>query len=131
MLASTVQFSTYDQTPTPLHRQTRSNPTGRAAVRQRAGPARQRPNPGKPGTARSLRTQQRAYEPATVTTHVPDPDGAVLARGRRCRPNWSAFHPRALSPTPAATRRWATVTARAQLCTTREPRAVTCSLERR
>jgi hypothetical protein len=45
---------------------------------------------------RSLRTQQRAYGPGPrPTTTFPTPVGAVLAAARRCRPNWSAFHPRA------------------------------------
>jgi hypothetical protein len=44
MLASTVQFSTYNQTPTPLHRQTRA-PTGTTAVRQRIGPDQRRNDP--------------------------------------------------------------------------------------
>ena len=62
-------------------------------------------SPGSPG-ARSLRTQQRAYHPRAPrdpgsTRHRGD---AVLGTDRSRRPNWSAFHPRALPPTPAAPR---------------------------
>ena len=56
--------------------------------------------------ARSLRTQQRAYHPRAPsdpcsTRHRGD---AVLGTDRSRRPNWSVFHPRALSRTPADTR---------------------------
>jgi hypothetical protein len=58
--------------------------------------------------ARSLRTQQRAYDhhPHPTPLHARCPEGhpAVLGAGLRRRPNWSAFHPRALSRAPAATR---------------------------
>jgi hypothetical protein len=54
--------------------------------------------------ARSLRTQQRAYEPDPRHHPRSTPRRAVLARGRRCRPNWSAFHPRAPPQTRAARR---------------------------
>jgi len=36
MLASTVQFSTYDQTPTRLHRQTRTSPQGQRRYDRRS-----------------------------------------------------------------------------------------------
>jgi hypothetical protein len=57
MLASTVQFSTYDQTPVTRPRRPH-NPAGR-------GGTRNRPALPEATVARSLRTQQRAYEPAT------------------------------------------------------------------
>ena len=66
-------------------------PTGDTAVRQKIDPAEKKRN------ARSLRTQQRAYEPTHHTHPVPH----ATRRRRRtrsshsCRPNWSAFHPRA------------------------------------
>jgi hypothetical protein len=106
MLASTVQFSTYNQTPTRLHRQTCPNPTGRAAVRQKIGPAETKRTPV-PRTARSLRTQQRAYEPEPAIQtplHAHPERHAVLGARDAGRPNWSVFHPRALSRTPADTR---------------------------
>src|SRR5688500_10208056 len=55
--------------------------------------------------ARSLRTQQRAYSPVLRAIRVPHatpPEGqgdAVLGTDRSRRPNWSAFHPRALPRT--------------------------------
>jgi hypothetical protein len=80
-------------------------PTGAPAVRQQTGPARQRPPLS--GAARSLRTQQRAYEPPHPRRppSTPTRRHAVLRAGNSRRPNWSAFHPRAPSRTPAATPR--------------------------
>ena len=47
--------------------------------------------------ARSLRTQQRAYEPdhPTPTTFHARPKTSRTSGDHRGRPNWSAFHPRA------------------------------------
>src|SRR5829696_1216813 len=56
MLASTVQFSTYDQTPATRPHQP-ATPTGTTAVCDADRPC-------KTTVTRSLRTQQRAYEPA-------------------------------------------------------------------
>ena len=75
MLASTVQFSTYDQPPVTRPRQTPTPPQGarrydrRTALTQEDVPARF------PGRARSLRTQQRAYDRFPATTRVPHPEG--------------------------------------------------------
>ena len=96
MLASTVQFSTNDQTPIGLSRQTRTSPQGQRRYDRRSALQRST-DPGEPGHARSLRTQQRAYNPRTPsdpcsTRHRGD---AVLGTDRSRRPNWSVFHPRA------------------------------------
>jgi hypothetical protein len=55
--------------------------------------------PCKTTVARSLRTQQRAYNPRTrIDPGSTQPRrAAVLGAGASRRPNWSAFHPRALS----------------------------------
>ena len=99
MLASTVQFSTYDQTPATRPHQP-APPTGSTAVCDADRPCREeRPPPVlPPGGARSLRTQQRAYD---RTPHpdsgprTPPRERAVLGARDASRPNWSAFHPRA------------------------------------
>src|SRR3954447_6595573 len=71
MLASTVQFSTYDQTPTRLHRQTRTSPQGQRRYDRRSALTREETVTTPPrGRARSLRTQQRAYNHRTTTTPV-------------------------------------------------------------
>src|SRR5688572_10316906 len=82
MLASTVQFSTYDQTPITRPRQTHhrssEQPHG-ADGGTRCRPALTRGALTRfPGRVRSLRTQQRAYDPAPPPTpdHTPP-------RGRR------------------------------------------------
>jgi hypothetical protein len=110
MLASTVQFSTYDQTPPPRPRRTRNTPRGARRYEKQDGPdTRSR-------IARSLRTQQRAYDPVlrAIRFHTPPrPEGhrdAVLGTDRSRRPNWSAFHPRAPPHTLAGTRSWAPIT---------------------
>ena len=66
MLASTVQFSTYDQTPPTRPRQTR--PSHGRSGGTRTGEPCQRST-----VARSLRTQQRAYDPApqAIRFHTP------------------------------------------------------------
>ena len=49
MLASTVQFSTYDQSPSSRPRRTRDLPEGDTAVREQESPDREkRPTPEKP-----------------------------------------------------------------------------------
>src|SRR5919112_602113 len=118
MLASTVQFSTYGKSLHIPHRQTPAptpggNPgttTGRYDRHEALHETTPTPAPPhhqaarQARAARSLRTQQRAYEPAPTDHHVPRPgEGAVLAATCGHRPNWSAFHPRAPPPTPAAT----------------------------
>ena len=97
MLASTVQFSTYDQTPPTPPR--RTHPPRRAVVvREQESPVREEtPNPVT-RAARSLRTQQRAYAPDTdiqTTVHTHPEGHAVLGARDAGRPNWSVFHPRA------------------------------------
>ena len=64
MLASTVQFSTYDQTPPTRPRQTPRPPQGQQRYEKQDGPDTRNAHTPRPGPARSLRTQQRAYEPA-------------------------------------------------------------------
>jgi hypothetical protein len=86
--------------------------------------------------ARSLRTQQRAYNHRTTHDPVPDPSrGAVLGTRHSRRPNWSAFHPRAPSPTPAGVPEWnadhGRCTALDQPPGTNPDLAGQCSLERR
>ena len=98
MLASTVQFSTYDQTPVTRPRQTRALPQETQRYEEQTGPEQRRNSHTPEGMARSLRTQQRAYEPVTaIQTPVhAHPEGhAVLGARDAGRPNWSAFHPRA------------------------------------
>jgi hypothetical protein len=60
MLASTVQFSTYDQTPATRPRRTHHRPEEQP--RRADGGTRNRPAPTEATVARSLRTQQRAYD---------------------------------------------------------------------
>jgi len=76
-----------------------------AAVRQKVGPDTRSQHPV-PRMARSLRTQQRAYEP-NPTVRLPSTHTrrhAVLGARDAGRPNWSAFHPRAPPQTPATRR---------------------------
>jgi len=95
MLASTVQFSTYDQTPPPRPRQTPDSPQGTRRYEKQDGPDT------RATVARSLRTQQRAYEPdhPMSTTFPTRPKTGRTSSDHRGRPNWSAFHPRAPSCT--------------------------------
>ena len=71
--------------------------------------------------ARSLRTQQRAYNrlPHTTTFHAPHPEGhdSCTSGDLSHRPNWSVFHPRAPPPTPEPTHDWAGFTVGARLWT--------------
>lgn len=70
MLASTVQFSTYDQTPPTRPRRTHPTPRGRWWYEEQDGPEPRSQNTPA-GAARSLRTQQRAYGPVTHPHPVP------------------------------------------------------------
>ena len=72
MLASTVQFSTYDQTPVTRPRRTRIPPGDSGGTRTEAL-TRETAHPRFPGEVRSLRTQQRAYDRSTPGHHVPHP----------------------------------------------------------
>src|SRR3954451_20792110 len=117
MLASTVQFSTYDQTPVTRPHQT-STPHGEHSG-MRCRPALQRSTASVTRGARSLRTQQRAYEP---DPHPPrafhTPKGAVLAAaddaGRTGQRSTLEHHPRS----SAAIRDWMAVMSWARLWTT-------------
>jgi hypothetical protein len=118
MLASTVQFSTYNQTPATHHRQTHTHPQAvqrydnRPALQDNAHPPQE--------AARSLRTQQRAYEP---DLHLPPTfhtrKRAVLAAtdeaGRTGQRSTLEHHPR----NNAAPRNRETITSWARLWTTR------------
>jgi hypothetical protein len=116
MLASTVQFSTYDQTPTRLHRQTRTSPREQRRYDRRSALTTDET------VARSLRTQQRAYDP-TPTIRTP-----VHAHPRRDMQYWEPATRAGRTGqcstlehclrTPAAPRYWGTVTVRAQVWTT-------------
>ena len=80
MLASTVQFSTYDQTPPTRPRQTHALPQEAQRYEKQDGPDM------RSTVARSLRTQQRAYgrsatgDPRSTHTEV------CSTSGRRRRP---------------------------------------------
>ena len=90
-------------------------------------PARPRPPHREPGGTRDRTSPDRGTTPGHPGMSAPSgpnsvptdrtpahhlrstpPERAVLAAARRCRPNWSAFHPRAPPRTPAATSRRAT-----------------------
>src|SRR6476469_2300069 len=123
MLASNVQFSTYNQTPPTRPRQTHALPQETRRYEEQEGPD-QRKTITPEGAARSLRTQQRAYRRPTPDTPfhtTPDPEGPDARRTRgsnSCRPNWSAFNPRAPPQELAAIRDWMTVMSWARLWTT-------------
>jgi hypothetical protein len=110
MLASTVQFSTYDQTPVTRPRRPH-NPAGR-------GGTRNRPALPEATVARSLRTQQRAYEPDPSPPHAFHTPKGRTSGDDDSRPNWSAFHPRAPPQKPAAPHKRGTVMSWARLWTT-------------
>jgi hypothetical protein len=104
MLASTVQFSTYDQTPTRLHRLTRTSPQGQRRYDRRSAPTQeQRPHPV-PRAVRSLRTQQRAYDPVLRAIRVPHATevtpywGPTEAGGRTGQCSTLEHHPRCARP---------------------------------
>ena len=95
MLASTVQFSTYDQTPVTRPRRTQPAPQDSWWYEMQTGPEEFT-------VARSLRTQQRAYGP-TLTHHMRSmPRGAVLAAaddaGRTGQRSTLEHHPRCVQP---------------------------------
>jgi hypothetical protein len=133
MLASTVQFSTYDQTPTPHHRQPRhpnrdtERYDSRSALTEGAAPGNTR-------ATHSLRTQQRAYDP----THAPDP---VPRTPRKMRSTESpprepaelvSVPPSSTTPhTPQPSEDRTTITVQARLWTTPHEGRGQCSLERR
>ena len=79
MLASTVQFSTYDQTPVTRPHQTHDLPQETQRYEMQTGPDMRRTIPTRfPGRARSLRTQQRAYEPVpTIADSGPRTPGGM------------------------------------------------------
>jgi hypothetical protein len=99
MLASTVQFSRYGKS---LHH-TRRQPRPPGRYDRQEALQRQQPTPTTASAAtrpaRSLRTQQRAYDlihPPTAVQTLPREtrdQQAVLAASTSTRPNWSAFHP--------------------------------------
>jgi hypothetical protein len=100
MLASTVQFSTYGQSPHIPHRQTPGIPGGTTSMRHHR---RNQPNPTRTKRsrpARSLRTQQRAYDqpPPTTTFHTHPEGQAVLAATQRSPAELVSVPP--LSSTP-------------------------------
>src|SRR3712207_6176600 len=99
MLASTVQFSTYDQPP--VTRPHRPRPTSgggdggmrcRPALEQKATPrpdGDRRPGPAPSGpNSVPTTTHPRGSDPRTPR---PKTRGAVLGAGDSRRPNWSAF----------------------------------------
>jgi len=102
MLASTVQFSTYDQSPTRLHRQTRTSPQEQRRYDRRSA-LTEITSPGSPG-ARSLRTQQRAYNPVLRPIRVPHATevtpywGPTEAGGRTGQCSTLEHHPRCARP---------------------------------
>ena len=109
MLASTVQFSTYDQTPITRPRRTQHAPQDTRWYEMQTGPDREettpRPVPRADGPLSQDPTaclRPRAPRDPCSTRHRSD---AVLGTDRSRRPNWSAFHPRApphtLRPAPA------------------------------
>ena len=73
MLASTVQFSTYNQKPATRPHQTHALPQETQRYEIQTGPAEKKQTHPHPGAARSLRTQQRAYDRPTPDTpfHTP------------------------------------------------------------
>jgi hypothetical protein len=80
MLASTVQFSTYNRPPTLRPRRTPSSHRRTSGTRTRQAPTQgNQPHPQHPGRARSLRTQQRAYHrlppPPRSPPDLPEGDG--------------------------------------------------------
>src|SRR4051794_40071689 len=113
MLASTVQFSNNNQPPPRPPRQTHHPPRDDGGTRPGRpwNPGQHpeettpppRPNNRGMGSAPSGPNSVPTTGPLTCH-HVPHPEtGVVLAAPGAGRPNWSAFHPRAPSRTPAAT----------------------------
>ena len=98
MLASTVQFSTYNQTPPTRPRQTHPTPQGRQWYEEQESPVREET------VARSLRTQQRAYNPVLRAIRVPHATevtpywGPTEAGGRTGQRSTLEHHPDNPSP---------------------------------
>src|SRR4051812_5587574 len=122
MLASTVQFSTYDQTPTRLHRQTRTSPRGQRRYDRRSAPTRDQrsarapPDEPAPSGPNSVPTNRF---PTTGLRSTHTRGHAVLGARDAGRPNWSAFHPRAPPHTPRRPpENGRPITVWARLCTT-------------
>jgi hypothetical protein len=88
MLASTVQFSTYDQTSPTCPRQTPTHDPGGTRSRKTLNRSNGRPFPQDPTACLRPRTLDDPVPHATESD-------AVLGAGNDRRPNWSAFHPRA------------------------------------
>ena len=109
MLASTVQFSTYDQTPPPCPRQTPASPRGTRRYEKQDGPDTKqqttRHTPGSPGRNRDgpLPQDPTACLPPTLTHHTRStPRRAVLAAaddaGRTGQRSTLEHHPRCVQP---------------------------------
>ena len=107
MLASTVQFSTYDQTPVTRPHQTQPSPRGPRRYEMQTGPDTRATSP--PGSPDGSAPSGPNSVPTNQTNHhhpVPHPTASRRTRAGRtrsstsCRPNWSAFHPRAPPHTP-------------------------------
>src|SRR5919199_833570 len=102
MLASTVQFSTYDQRPPPRPHQTTPPPHGSdGAVCDQDGPA---PHPERTTPRAGPKEAPLPQDPTACLPPPPTPTrfhtpsrtrNAVLGARDDRRPNWSAFHPRA------------------------------------
>src|SRR3954471_17929551 len=90
MLASTVQFSTYDQTPATRPRQTQTHPTGQLVVRDADRPCREETIPHPVTRAWSALSGPNSVPTAGVTPATPFPTppegnavlGAAAAAGR-------------------------------------------------
>jgi hypothetical protein len=121
MLASTVQFSTYDQTPVTRPHQTPDLPRETRRYEMQTGPDGEETNPGRTRAARSLRTQQRAYDPVPRAIRVPHATGVTPywgpteAGGRTGQCSTLEHHPRHC----ATIRDWTAVVAWARPWTTR------------
>ena len=98
MLASTVQFSTYDQPPVTRPHQPRPTHEWRRRYEMQTGPEQKQrfPAPSGPNSVPTTTTPAPPRSPHRTRTprrrHAHD---AVLGAAPGCRPNWSAFHPRA------------------------------------
>jgi hypothetical protein len=112
MLASTVQFSTYNQTPPIRPRRTREPPQGTRRYEKQEGPDTKQRLPA-PSGPNSVPTTPHPRRPRSTPTQA----RAVLGAGGSRRPNWSAFHPRAPPQKLAAPPDGGTVTSWARLWT--------------
>jgi hypothetical protein len=118
MLASTVQFSTYNQTPATRPRQTPA-PTGTRRYEMQTGPDTER-NETPPGAGPLSQDPTACLRPPPPplrsTPHPPRGDavlGAGTAAGRTGQRSTLEHH-----PTPAAPRRWGPSRSWARLWTT-------------